>query len=101
VAALACAGGDAALAAELFAALVAELPAELASLRAAHTAADWVSLAEQAHRVRGATRYCGVLALDVAAEALERAARGGDAEQIARAFAEVQTEVHRLQQAAA
>ncbi|WP_295386736.1 Hpt domain-containing protein [uncultured Thiodictyon sp.] len=98
VAALAVAGGDADLAAELFAALLAGLPDELAALRAAVTAADWDGLAEHAHKVRGATRYCGVPALDEATESLERAARGGDPVRIATSFASLEAEAERVRQ---
>ena len=101
VAALAVAGGDAGLAAELFAALLVGLPDELAALRAALTAADWDGLAEHAHQVRGATRYCGVPALDEAAELLERAARGGDPQRIATSFASLEEEVERVRQSGA
>ena len=100
VAALATAGGDADLAAELFAALLAGLPGELADLRADLAEADWSGLAEHAHQLRGATRYCGVPALDEAAEALERVARIGDLELITRAFANLEDEVRRVEEAA-
>ncbi len=98
VAALATAGGDPDLAADLFAALLAGLPAELAAVRACIAATDWPGLAEQAHQVRGATRYCGVPALDEATESLERAARIGDPELIARAFINLEAEALRVQQ---
>ncbi|WP_295457020.1 Hpt domain-containing protein [uncultured Thiodictyon sp.] len=96
VAALAVAGGDADLAAELFAALLVGLPDELAALRAAMTAADWDGLAEHAHQVRGATRYCGVPALDEATESLERAARSGDPQRIALSFISLEEEAERV-----
>jgi HPt (histidine-containing phosphotransfer) domain-containing protein len=98
VAALAAAGGDAALAAELFATLLAGLPDELAALRERLAAADWHGLAERTHQLRGAARYCGVPALDEAAEALERTARGPHAEQIAPLFAGLEAEIRRLQE---
>ncbi len=99
VAALTAAGGDADLAAELFAALAAGLPEELNELRADLAACDWVGLAEHAHQMRGATRYCGVPALDEATEALERAARIADPVLIARAFANLEEETLRVQTA--
>lgn len=97
VAALTAAGGDADLAAELFAALVAGLPKELNELRAALAECDWAGLAEHAHQLRGATRYCGVPALDEATEALERAARIDDPALIAQAFANLEEEALRVQ----
>jgi HPt (histidine-containing phosphotransfer) domain-containing protein len=100
VAALAAAGGDAGLAAELFAALAAGLPGEHAALRGDLAASDWSGLAEHAHRLRGATRYCGLPALDEAAEALERAARTADPGLIRQTFADLEDEVQRMLQAA-
>jgi HPt (histidine-containing phosphotransfer) domain-containing protein len=95
-AALAAAGGDADLAQELLASLLDGLPGELEDLRAAIAESDWPGLAEHAHQVRGATRYCGVPALDEAIETLERAARLPDPERIAGAFALVEQESARL-----
>ncbi|MGE5155130.1 MAG: Hpt domain-containing protein, partial [Bdellovibrio bacteriovorus] len=89
VAALASAGGDAELAAELFSALLAGLPGEIEDLRHALEESDWHGLAEHAHQVRGATRYCGVPALDEAIEALERGARIGDPSLIREGFERV------------
>ena len=96
-AALALAGGDAALAAELLEALLAGLPEELESLRASLAESDWPGLAEYAHQVRGATRYCGVPALDAALESLERAARASDPPRCADGFALVELQARRLQ----
>ena len=101
VAALAVAGGDPELAAELFAALLKGLPNEVAALRAGMAGGDWTALAELAHRVRGATRYCGVPALDEAVESLERAARLGEAERIAMTLSHLEAEAERLRQSAA
>jgi two-component system sensor histidine kinase BarA len=95
-AALECAGGDAALADELLTALLEGLPAEIDQLRADVAEADWTGLAEDAHQTRGATRYCGVPALDEAIETLERAARHGDSTRISDALAEVELQAERL-----
>ena len=96
VAALASVGGDEALAQELFEALRTGLPDELEDLRVCLGEEDWPGLAEHAHQIRGATRYCGVPALDDAIEALERAARIGDVERIIPGFAAVEAEIGRL-----
>ncbi len=96
-AALALAGGDAGLAAELLEALLAGLPEELADLRACLAEADWPGLAEYAHQIRGATRYCGVPALDATIETLERAARVGDPARCRDAFHGVERQSRRLQ----
>lgn len=95
-AALACAGGDQALADDLLYALLDGLPAELEQLRASVAALNWATVAEQAHHIRGATRYCAVTALDQAIEALERAARLGDASSIPLALDAVETQASRL-----
>lgn len=95
-AALECAGGDAALADELLTALLEGLPAEIDRLRADVAESDWTGLAEGAHQTRGATRYCGVPALDEAVATLERAARRGDATEIPGILAEVESQAERL-----
>ena len=96
VAALASAGGDADLAAELFSTLLEGLPGEIEDLRHCLEESDWPGLAEHAHQVRGATRYCGVPALDEAIEALERAAKIGDPSLIREGFERVEAESQRL-----
>jgi HPt (histidine-containing phosphotransfer) domain-containing protein len=95
-AALECAGGDAALADELLMALLDGLPAEIDQLRVYVAESDLPGLAEHAHQTRGATRYCGVPALDDAIETLERAARRGDSAPIGSALAEVESQAQRL-----
>jgi two-component system sensor histidine kinase BarA len=95
--ALEAAGGDPDLAEELFASLLAALPADLRAMRTSLGAGDWQRLAEQAHRLRGATRYCGVPGLDQAAEALERTALDAAAEeQIRERVVALEVEVGRL-----
>jgi len=79
-AALEAAGGNADLARELLETLVAGLPQELADLQRCFAANDWPLLAEAAHRMRGATSYCGIPAMDNHLQALERAAMVGDRE---------------------
>ena len=95
-AALAAAGDDAELAQELLETLLAGLPAEIEDLRACLAESDWLGLAEYAHQIRSATRYCGVPALDAAIESLERAARVGDPLRSAACFDTVDTQVQRL-----
>jgi hypothetical protein len=46
--------------------------------------------------MRGATRYCGVPALDAAVEALERAASVGDGMSVSASFADVEAQALRL-----
>jgi two-component system sensor histidine kinase BarA len=94
--AVSAAGGDRALAAELFASLLEALPGDLTALRTAYDANAWRTLADQAHRLRGATRYCGVPRLDAATEALERTAADGVAEHILGRLVHLEEEAHRL-----
>ena len=98
-AALACAGGDTELAAELLDTLLVGLEAELASLRACLARDDWQGLIDYAHQMRGASRYGGVPALDLAHEQLERAARSGDPQRNARCLQEVELQAGLLRDA--
>jgi two-component system sensor histidine kinase BarA len=95
-AALEAAGGDADLARELMATLLDAIPAELASLRDCHEAEDWHRLAQTAHRLRGATSYCGVPALNAVLRDLESASSTADPELIARLLKKVNREAARL-----
>jgi two-component system sensor histidine kinase BarA len=96
-AALEAAGGNAALARELLETLMQGLPNELAELRRCFGANDWSLLAEAAHRMRGATAYCGVPALDEHLRELERATKaGGVPEHIGLKLEQVEREAQRL-----
>jgi HPt (histidine-containing phosphotransfer) domain-containing protein len=95
-AALLSTGGDADLADELVVALLDGLAADIEALRVCAFAPDRKGLAELAHRMRGATRYCGVPALDAAVEALERAASVGDGMSVSASFADVEAQALRL-----
>jgi HPt (histidine-containing phosphotransfer) domain-containing protein len=81
-AALAAAGGDVELARELFSTLLEGLPQHVAELDAQVSARNWEDVAQVAHRMRGGTSYCGVPALEIALQRLERAARAADDAQI-------------------
>lgn len=96
-AALAATGGDAELARDLLAALIRGLPGELAALACHRRAEDWSGLADAAHRLRGATAYCGVPALDHALRQLERHAHARAVDRIDPAIAAAQAEAARLQ----
>jgi two-component system sensor histidine kinase BarA len=89
-------GGDGDLADELVVALLDGLAADIDALRVCLFASDWTGLAELAHRMRGATRYCGVPALDAAVEALERAASVGDGVSVSASFADLEAQALRL-----
>ena len=85
-------GGDPDLAQELVGVLIAGLPAGSDELRSCAGRNDPAGLAEAAHHMRGATRYCGVLALDAALEGLERAAKAHDPEGMAAGLEKTETE---------
>lgn len=95
-AALEAAGGDAALAQKLMETLVSGLPKELADLQRCFGASDWPLLADAAHRMRGATSYCGVPALDNHLQELERAAKSENLEGIQLALQKVQRDAAQL-----
>jgi two-component system sensor histidine kinase BarA len=98
-AALEATGGNADLTRELAQALVQGLPQELADLRHCLQANDWPLLAERAHRMRGATSYCGVPALDTCLRDLELTARTGDRERIEHEVLRVEQQAERLARA--
>ena len=95
-AALAATGGDAELAHELFATLTAGLSQEVREITTRFAAKDWPGLLQSAHRLRGATSYCGVPALDSALQELERAAKAGDPDDIRRRLRAVTLAAERL-----
>jgi len=64
--------GNAELAQELFAMLLDELPVLQEELKQALRANDKQALWDHAHKIHGATAYCGVPALKAAASALEQ-----------------------------
>lgn len=90
------AGGDAELAAELLSALLSGLPDEIEALRVAVLEHDSARTREMTHRMRGATRYCGVPALDRSLESLEQLAAARATTDMAAAFAEVESQAARL-----
>ncbi|NOR52036.1 MAG: Hpt domain-containing protein [Gammaproteobacteria bacterium] len=69
------AGGDTALAEELFGMLVGELPEYLHKIGALSKERDYNQLQETVHKLNGATRYTGVPALSTAANQFELALR--------------------------
>jgi len=95
-AALAAAGNDSGLARELLGTLIGILPQELAQMRSLYDASDWHGLNEVVHRLRGATAYCAVPALDEALSELKEAAKAGDARRIAEDLQRAEHEADRL-----
>jgi len=95
-AALEAAGGDADLARELVETLVQGLPNELAELQGCLLARDWPTLAATAHRMRGATSYCGAPALDTRLQELEAVADIRDPEGVGLRLRQVEQEAERL-----
>jgi HPt (histidine-containing phosphotransfer) domain-containing protein len=95
-AALTATGGDAELANELFATLSATLSQEVREIKTRFAAEDWPGVRHSAHRLRGATSYCGVPALDSALQELERATKAGDAAEISLRLQAVTSAAERL-----
>ncbi|MCB2263594.1 MAG: Hpt domain-containing protein [Candidatus Thiosymbion ectosymbiont of Robbea hypermnestra] len=95
-AALEITGGNPELARELVQMLVQGFPQELCELRRGFETNDWPLLVETAHRLHGATSYCGVPVLDARVGALEESARTGDRKRIAASLARVEREMERL-----
>lgn len=95
-AALAAVGGNAELANELLDTLLRGLASETATLAVRLQAGDWGDLAQTAHRLRGATAYCGVPALDTALRELEGATKSGNAERIGAGVRQVEQQAERL-----
>jgi two-component system sensor histidine kinase BarA len=98
-AALKATGGDRELSTELIGTLVAGLPDDLSELDGLLAAADWSGIDAAVHRMRGATAYCGVPALDRALCELSLAAKSAERDRILSAACIVATEARRLRQA--
>ena len=65
--------GDRALARRYLNTFVAMLPKYRSALLAAYESGDFAGLRDHAHQLAGAAAYCGALALNDAAKALDRA----------------------------
>lgn len=72
------AAGNEDLAKELFQMLLAELPVSFASLQSAIAEQDNQSIWDHAHKIFGATAYCGVPALRHVAQQLESFIKADD-----------------------
>ena len=70
---------------------------DLAALEAALAAGDLAAAAEEAHRIKGASRMVGALALAQRSMRLEEAVRGGDAQGARQRLAEMQADFADLQ----
>ncbi|MDF2939631.1 MAG: histidine kinase [Gammaproteobacteria bacterium] len=82
------AGGKEALALEMLNMLLASLPEELKLMQEAYEKKDWQSLQAYAHKLHGATCYCGTPALKSKVKALELALKQQQYEEIDKLFAE-------------
>jgi two-component system sensor histidine kinase BarA len=89
-------GGNKALADDLFRMLMSELPAQLADIERSCGDNDQSSLLEAAHKLNGATRYCGVPALQDVAMHFEKVVRQGDETVIASHLDMLRNEVRSL-----
>ncbi len=89
-------GGDADLARELFATYLESLEPQLQEIRRYHQAADRTELKNSAHRLHGASAYCGVPAMTAAIRALEWAAKADEPAEIDRCMHSLEREIGRL-----
>ncbi len=99
-AAIASAGGNRELAAQLFQTFLEELKVQGEKLQILQRAAEWEELREVAHQLHGSTAYVGVPALKRAVKALERSASRHDEESIGRCMEDLDREIDRLRQQA-
>ena len=76
------AAGNEQLAKELFQMLLAELPVSYTSLKTALAEVDKQSLWDYAHKIYGATAYCGVPALRNVAQQLESFIKADDIDSV-------------------
>ncbi len=89
-------GGNKDLAAQLFTTFISDLVPQQAQLNQLWQSGKQTELHESAHRMHGATAYCGVPALKQAVKRLERAAVSGAGTEIEACLHEVNREIERL-----
>lgn len=94
------AGGNEALAKELFGMLMQELPELHQKLGAAIAAQQQTACWDHSHRIYGSTAYCGVPDLAVAAKNMEDAVKTDDFALMQNKYQILTTEVERIMQAA-
>ncbi len=95
-AALRTTGGNLDLAAQLFTSFITDLVPLQEELKLLLQAGDQAELLETAHRMHGATAYCGVPALKQAVKRLEQAAASGEETEIEFRMCDVNREIGRL-----
>jgi two-component system sensor histidine kinase BarA len=97
-AALRVTGGDPAMVERLLDLLLSEVPEDRARIGDAIARSDLEEVARVAHRLAGGAAYCGALALETAARALQQAARRGAVDAVAREALALDVEMDRLGQ---
>lgn len=90
------AAGNEQLAKELFQMLLAELPSAYTHLKAAIANKDKQSIRDHAHKIFGATAYCGVPALRKVAQQLEALIKADDFDPVTKQLKLLSTEIDRL-----
>lgn len=90
------AGGSSELARDLHTMLFDELPALAEKLRQAHQDMDFNTMWDHAHKIYGSTAYCGVPALQKAAENLEQHIKDKNAAELTSGIEAVENEVVNL-----
>jgi len=89
------AGGNADLASQMLAMFLKDLPGLRQHVNDAHANGDNESLFQHIHKVNGATRYCGVPAIELAANSLELMIKNKHTD-IESALDTLNTEIERL-----
>lgn len=97
VSALASAGGDQDLADELLGELMTTLDDDIGAIRSAFGRQEWDMVVDRTNRLRGATAYCGVPALNQALEDLIQAGRAERLDELPGLLDEIEVERKRLQ----
>ena len=90
------AGGDAAVADELFARLLAQLPGVLSTLHDRYGACDWERIWQLVHRLSGSVAACALPALAEALRHLEQTVSDRDVERAGSCLSRLQHEADRL-----
>lgn len=90
------AGGNVALARELFDMLLQELPALHEQLQQAIAQRDAQAMWDHAHKIFGSTAYCGVPALREAAQRMEQCIKQQENSRLESCFSHLSAEIERL-----
>lgn len=91
--ALKLAGNNQALADDLLALLISNLPADLAAIQAAYAVDNEAELKKQLHKLRGGVAYCGLPRLKNTLMATEARLKNGTSEEVPKLLEQISNEV--------